>query len=356
MFWVLVLAGVLAAGQQIPPDDPGVVIRSTTSLVQVRVVAQDSKGKSVTYLRREDFQVFDDRKAQPVTLFKLDQETGTRHAILPPTATDSTDDGPAAGGYSVLVLDWVNTEYPDRYRAKEQAIHMLQTYQPRQRVALYLIDREPRLLHEFTSDMAELVEVLQNLDLTFSDIDDETTPGRFDARYAGRAGRGMSAEEQFFFMNRRITDTFRAFEKIAGRLAHVPGRKSLIWLSDAFPLSTNGVFYYPDFERVVAQLNRSDVAVYSVDARGLSTITRSYTPTMEQFAERTGGTAFHSRNDLDEGMRLALEDLNVSYMLGFHVGANAALGPHEIRVRIKRPGIKLRYRESYQLAESPQAK
>jgi len=56
MFWVALLAGVIAAWQQqTAVDDPGVVIRSTTSIVQVRVVVQDSKGKPVTGLQREDF-------------------------------------------------------------------------------------------------------------------------------------------------------------------------------------------------------------------------------------------------------------------------------------------------------------
>ncbi|SPE41753.1 hypothetical protein SBA3_4580013 [Candidatus Sulfopaludibacter sp. SbA3] len=169
-------------------------------------------------------------------------------------------------------------------------------------------------------------------------------------------------EEQLFFLNRRITDSFHTLEMIAGNLARVPGRKSLIWLSDAFPLVINGgvirganaleVVYYQNLEHLLAKLNRADVAVHGVDARGLSATTRSYAGTMVQMAERTGGTVFHDRNDLDTGIRLALEDMRVSYTLGFHVPAGAAPGLHEIRVKVNRPGVKLRYRESYQLAES----
>ena len=68
---------------------------------------------------------------------------------------------------------------------------------------------------------------------------------------------------------------------------------------------------------------------------------------MVELASRTGGNGFFDRNDLDEGMRLALEDLRVSYTLGFHVPDGATAGLHEITVRVSRPGIKLRYRESY---------
>jgi VWFA-related protein len=343
MFWVALLAGGFAAWQQQAADDPGVVIRSTTSIVQVRVVVQDSKGKPVTDLQRDDFQVFDDRKAQPITLFTADR--GTSPAVS--AMLDGPGAAQTAGGYSLIVLDWTNTEYPDRYRAKDHALHLLQTYQPRQKIALYLKGRNSRLLCDFTSDLSELVRILEAADLEFGDLDIDTPAGRFDARYGGRTAAKMSAEEQFFFQNKRITDTLRTFGILADRLALLPGRKSLVWLSDAFPVTP---IYYPDLERVYGRLNRADVAVYGVDARGLSASTRSYAGTMIQFAERTGGTAFYDRNDLDQGLRLALEDQTVSYVLGFHVPAKAVPGLHEIRVRVNRQHVQLRYRESYELA------
>jgi hypothetical protein len=71
---------------------------------------------------------------------------------------------------------------------------------------------------------------------------------------------------------------------------------------------------------------------------------------MFELASRTGATTFAARNDLDEGIRMALEDMRLSYTLGFNVPEAAALGTHEIRVHVNRPGIKLRYRESYDWA------
>ena len=69
MLWAVLLASFsLASAQDAAPADPGLVIRSTTSLVQVRVVAEDAGGKPVTGLQRDDFQVQDDRKPQLITL------------------------------------------------------------------------------------------------------------------------------------------------------------------------------------------------------------------------------------------------------------------------------------------------
>ena len=74
--------------------------------------------------------------------------------------------------------------------------------------------------------------------------------------------------------------------------------------------------------------------------------------TLQELSSRTGGTTFTNQNDRDEGMRLALEaleDSKISYTLGFNVPANATPGLHEISLRTTRPGVKLRYRGSYQL-------
>jgi hypothetical protein len=82
---------------------------------------------------------------------------------------------------------------------------------------------------------------------------------------------------------------------------------------------------------------------------GLSLTERSYANTLEQFAERTGGTVFSNRNDLDVGVGIALDDMRAGYTLGFLVPEGAATGMHKIQVRTRRPRVRLRFRESYQL-------
>ncbi len=361
MFWatlITLFAGAFAQDPQVP--DPGIVIRSTTSLVQVRVVVDDSRGKPVAGLKREDFQVQDDRKTQPITLFAADGSP----APLPGSAASSEPPAQVqrAGEYSLILLDWLNTNYADRLRSQQHLLDLLKTYQPRQKVAVYLLGRRPRLIKEFTNDMAEVAQAIVDAGLDPEDMGPDAPAGRFDARFGAKAGPRPSVEEQLFFLNNRINDSFHSFELVADRLAHIPGRKSLIWLTAAFPLLVNGsvipgasaaeTTYYSNVERLLARLNRSDVAVYPIDARGLVVFGKGYPATMEQISERTGGFTFTARNDIDEGFRLALEDMRVSYVLGFHVPAGAAPGLHEIRVRVNRPAVRLRYRESYQLADA----
>jgi hypothetical protein len=180
------LATAPISGQETVPFDSGLVIRSNTSLVQVRVVAEDSEGRPVNDLQRADFQIEDDRKPQPITLFSADR--GTRPALSAAShspADRSAGSAEAPAGYSLLLLDWLNTRYTNRLFAQEQVLKFLKSVQPRQRFAIYLLDREPRLLHDFTSNMDDLRQAVEDAGVGFPDALDDP-PGRFDARYSGR--------------------------------------------------------------------------------------------------------------------------------------------------------------------------
>src|ERR1700677_4755765 len=160
-------------GQETVPFDSDMVIRSTTNLVQVRVVAEDSQGRPVADLQRADFQIEDQRKPQPITLFAADR--GTRPA--PAAASSSAGSEEAPPGYSVILLDWLNIKYSYRIQAQQQVIALLKKYQPRERVAIYILDHDPRLLHDFTSDMTVLIPAVEEAGVGFPTVDDET-PGR----------------------------------------------------------------------------------------------------------------------------------------------------------------------------------
>jgi VWFA-related protein len=333
-----------AAGQQAPPSDSGVVIRSTTNLVQVHVVVEDSKGRPVLNLRQSDFQIQDDGKTQRITLFTPDRDAASTQPAAPSLSADASQE---STGYSVIVLDWRNLKTPDRLFAQDQVVKLLKNYQPRQQVALYLLGRTPRFLHYFTSAIADLLPSIEEANVEYG-AGEDAPPDR------------LSFDEQILYWRDRVWDTVEAFEQIENLLARAPGGKSLIWLSAGFPETINRLAgagtpgseldFLQDVERALARLNQAGITLYAVDAVGLTTTTRSYGGTLSELAQRTGGTAFLDRNDLDEGMKLALEDMHAGYTLGFHVPEAAAAGLHEIHIRVNRSGLKLRYRESYDWA------
>jgi len=90
---------------------------------------------------------------------------------------------------------------------------------------------------------------------------------------------------------------------------------------------------WPEVERAARALNRSNLAIYPVDARGLM-VGQQYVgsmmkpelrnpdtsefATMQMLAERTGGRAFFNNNDLAAALHQAADDARVTYVLGYY--------------------------------------
>jgi len=75
--FVCILATQSSAQQGPPP--PG-VIRINVNLVQVDAVVTDNKGKAVTDLKAEDFEVLQDGKPQAITKFFIHRRKGVEDA------------------------------------------------------------------------------------------------------------------------------------------------------------------------------------------------------------------------------------------------------------------------------------
>jgi hypothetical protein len=71
---------------------------------------------------------------------------------------------------------------------------------------------------------------------------------------------------------------------------------------------------------------------------------------MKQIAASTGGAAFTWGNDIRGAIDRAMTDADVTYTLGFYAEAPAppAKPYHELKVQVKRRGVDVHYRKSYQ--------
>jgi VWFA-related protein len=325
-----------------PVQQENVVIRTTTSLVEVRVVAEDSHGKPIPDLQKANFQILDNGQPQTIRLFAAYRGSAT--ATGPASGALPADSSPTPSDYALILLDWMNCGYASRIMVQEAVLRLLKEYQPRQRLAIYVLSRDnPRLLSDFTYNHELLALLVGRLSLDPEDIAGPAHAGR-----GGRGGRdgfaGLAREESIFKSTNQLIDTTKVFETVADHLLHVPGRKALLWVSSGVPMTIDGLYYAPFVEPAMARLNKADAAVYAINANGFTPMPSD---SLLEFAHRTGGRAFYSSSDLPESMRSALEDMAVSYTLGFHMADDAAPGPHAIHVQVDRPKIKLRYRESY---------
>jgi VWFA-related protein len=119
-----------------------------------------------------------------------------------------------------------------------------------------------------------------------------------------------------------------------------------------------------DLREIYDTANRNNVAIYAVDPRGLpgfefdinegigfQTDSKYLTSTMDTLrvlAENTDGRAIVNRNDIAAGMKQITRDSSAYYLIGY----NSAQAPtdgkfHEIKVKVKRPGLQVRARRGY---------
>jgi VWFA-related protein len=121
---------------------------------------------------------------------------------------------------------------------------------------------------------------------------------------------------------------------------------------------------------LVAHANAHQVTLYTLQASGVSgteasdpsfgpgerllqfpsigSIQRaSLQESLQTLAEGTGGRAILNANDLRPELAGLREDFSTFYALGYSPGHNGDGKEHRIEVRVKRPGVRLRYRVSY---------
>jgi hypothetical protein len=142
-----------------------------------------------------------------------------------------------------------------------------------------------------------------------------------------------------------------AIQAISSHMAILPGRKSLIWVSQGFPPRQIREYSEP-WSKTLGVVNQSNVQLDTIDSNGLGGPPRRWGPggvaSLQELAERTGGKAYYNRNDLGVAMTQAIEDKRTSYTLAFYLDDNERDGRfHRLTVQVDRPHLDLRYRQGY---------
>jgi VWFA-related protein len=397
----LILASRHAATQapQSQSDGQSPVFRSGAHLVQVNVVVHDSHGKPVDDLKQEDFAITEQGKPQRISFFTV---ASADKSIAPPTALPPhifsnvlAENHEVPTSVTVVLLDLLNTSWTDQLYARKGLLKFLQQLEPQDRVAIFSLGRHSlTLLHDYTTDSASLIARMHQATGEIPTELDASTPNQGAQSELQRLGLDALADanqrEADFFTSGRIVNTLATLEAIARHLSGVPGRKNLIWLSGGFPL-TIGFDSVPaigstreqrtfthETDAAVRALNDSGVAVYPVDARGLmvlpgfdasvrgiprtgpssgpprSTTITANQDSMKELASRTGGRAAYNTNDLTRAIRQAIDDSRVTYTLGYYSTDETQDGKfREIRVKVDRPHIDIRYRKGYFALKPP---
>lgn len=230
------LAGALLHAQ--PP-----VIRVDTRLVEVNVVVRDSRNRPVEGLSKADFTIYDRNKEQNIALFSVGSVR--RHdkprAPLPPGIYTNrpAQRGESPNTVTVVLLDAVNTRIEDQGYAKGQFLKFLSQIRPQDRVAVYALGNQLRILQDFTGDSKVLLNSVARFrgePLPYVD-DSEPDPANTIDDAMNRFLNDKNALMADMAIQNRVRATVSAMEAIANHIGHLPGRKNLVWITGSFPFT-----------------------------------------------------------------------------------------------------------------------
>ena len=236
--------------------------RANSSLVQIDVVATDSHGQTVLGLTKKDFVVIDNRKHIELAAVDFHDAAAKRDqlSLVAPTPVTNNIVQAAQQGWSqqniIILVDGINTENVDQVTARKQLLKYLLQLPPTARASIYLLaPSNITRLTTFTDDPRVLADAVQQIILRPStllpsaqhEIDMAPSKLATSGDPAGEAMReNIIALEQTTKnivaaerLEVRISSTLQALEFISDQVALMPGRKNLIWLSNAFPLTLN---------------------------------------------------------------------------------------------------------------------
>jgi VWFA-related protein len=382
-----------AASPTPPPADDTDVVKITTAIIQLDVSVTDKKGKVVTDLRPDEIEIFENGKEQKITNFSFisntrTSEVGEKGVVLPPSGPVRPEQVRRTIALVVddLTLSFESTHFVRRALRKFVDEQM----QPGDLVAIIRTGAGIGALQQFTTDKRQLYAAIEKVRWNSAgagnigafaplqarpDDDEDLT----DTSRAEAANREIDDFRESLF----ATGTLGAVNYIVRGMRDLPGRKSIMLLSDGFSLLVRNRSGFTETSRIYQSLlrlidlaNRASVVVYTMDARGLvftgvtaadSTAGRSLDEITNEIADRrtrlqdtqdglkflarqTGGIAIVNNNDVSAGIRRILDDQ--SYYLIAYEPDDATFDPklrrfNRLEVKVKRPDTTVRHRSGF---------
>jgi VWFA-related protein len=406
------------------PLGSAAVLKVKTRLVVVDVVALDRKGVPVTDLEAKDFTLLEENAEQKIRVFnfqqgsqKPDQPATLVAATLPPGRITNMPRFKTNSPLNVLLLDGINVTSANQRYVRDQMLKFMEKLPAGQPVAVYALGGKLRMLQDFTTDPTALRDAVKKAkDAPLGIRADTTNTGDLPSGMIEQMPDAMlqsvlrfGQDEAIHQMDQRVILTLAQLGALARNLAGYPGRKNLIWISEAFPaffvpsnitLNSNVSGsnpnqpiikdYQSQIDHAADLLSNAQVAVYPIDANTLANrdsyaslsntdsngeyLGRAATgrqrvgqgsqqaaeinraaeagidahSTMNSVADQTGGKAYYNTNNIDKAIHESMEDGSTYYTLGYYPENKKWDGRfRKILVKVNRPGVKLHFRQGF---------
>jgi len=306
-------------------DEP---IRLHTTLVQVPVIVSAPGGRYVSDLRQPEFSVLEDGVKQNIEVFGSVEEPFSVALLL-----DSS-------GSTGASLDQI----------KSAAMAFLGNLRPHDQVMIVSFNDSVEILSELTNDSAKLASAVQSI-----------KGGEFTQVYEA------------------------VYTAVWERLRDVPGRKAVILFTDGIDTASSEI---SEEETLDAVIESEDIIVYPIryatradverklQAKLRGPVNSNYTPAMnvkleesmreldrtyrradeylQQLAEMSGGVVERADRlgDLKSALGRIAEELRHQYLLAYYPTHHEKDDQsRRITVRVSRPGVIVRARPAYRIAQ-----
>jgi VWFA-related protein len=247
---------------------PGVVIQTETKLVLVDSVVTDKKGQYVRGLSMKDFKVWEDNKEQTIKTFSFE--------------ADPTSPASSQARYLVLFFDNSTIGYGDQAHARDAAEKFIDANAgPNRLIAIVNFGGALQIAQNFTDNKDRLKAAVSGVKI--ASVNPNATAS------SGAPVQLSQAEASFGGY-----DLVLSLHSLAKNLATIPGRKILVLLSGGLPLNSE---LLSEVTATIDVCNRSNVAIYPIDVRGLTTIGLPGAPRASLL--RLLGQALSSANSLN---------------------------------------------------------
>ncbi len=288
---------LVLTGQKTPPAEPQDKTRITLDVSRVNMLftVSDKKGRFVTDLKKDDFEVIEAKKPQSILEFASETDLPLRLAIL---------------------IDTSNS-IRDRFRFQQEAADafIVNTVRPRQDKAMIVsFDTAAELVTDLTDDVAALQKGVLGL----------------------RPGGGTALYDAIYFACR---------EKLMLDQPLYKFRRAMVLLSDG---EDNQSRYTRDQALEMAQ--KADVTIYTISTN-ISHITTDGDKVLRYFAAETGGQIFFpfKATDLNQSFENISNELRHQYNIFYRPEPLKADGLyHSVEMRVKgRKDLLVRCRKGY---------
>jgi VWFA-related protein len=345
---------------QVPPkikEEPKKDFSIKVGVEEVRIdtLVLDNKGRQITDLTADDFELFQDGKPQKIISCTYVNEYQKPAAAELPKGAQSAPETQKQDlrRTMVFVIDDISMCFEHYNNARTAIKKFIETQmQPGDLVAITQNGGGIGALQRFTTDKQVLFSVIKSL----------WPPGKPCTDDYASAGSKKPPEFKFandsLIKNKKpegqLKDSFdaqtAALDYAITALQDMPGRKTLVFISD------NVMSVGPDYlyEGIADRAMRAGVVIYELDMKGLlasggNSPTEEYLP----LARKTGGILVENSNFFIHGLKPVDEGSKGYYLLSYIPPANTFNEKnsreiyHRVQVKVKRGGAEVHSRDGF---------